>query len=91
MSDLTDKYLTENLAEAGYVQELDVGMRNLLKDMLENIADLYKHLKKYKRDKDIRPFAHAAYSITQSHTKKFSDWKREAHILLGKMGVPGGP
>lgn len=77
MSDITDKYLTEQ-----YIQEVNIGMRSLLDEMLDNIADLYKHLKKYKRQKDIRPFANAVKGFTGSYSKKFDKWREKAEDIL---------
>ena len=87
MSDLTDKYLTdkkEHLTEQGhaYIQEIDVGMRKLLDEMFKQIDDLHKHLKKYKKSKDIRQFASGAGNIIQAFSRRFGSWKIELQKIL---------
>lgn len=75
---VTDKYLIRDQ----YVQEFDIGMKQLLDDMFEDVKDLYDHLKKYKKSKDIRRFSSAVHRLSQSQEKKFEKWQRQADILL---------
>jgi len=86
MSDLTDKYLTDkkHLTEQGhgYIQEIDVGMRRLLDEMFKQVDDLHKHLKKYKKTKDIRSFAAGAGNLIQAFSRRFGDWKSELQKIL---------
>jgi len=87
MSDLTDKYLTDKkqlTEQHGYIQEIDIGMRRLLDEMFAQVDDLHKHLKKYKKTKDIRSFASGAGSLIQAFSKRFGDWKKELQKILDR-------
>jgi hypothetical protein len=81
MSKITDKYLMNEQ----YVQSVDIGMHNILNDMIGDISDLYKHLKKYEKQKDMRVFANVINNILRSYETKFNKWKKQSNDILSNV------